>query len=330
MKVLVGDIGGTNSRFSIGEAEDGSFSVSIAQVLLSAEHATFDSALKLFLDSAGDEVKGLDAVCFAIAGPVEGDCAKVTNLPWEIEAVKLKGHLDVGHIFLINDFEAIGWGLEGLEDKDLCVLQEGWPIDRMNRALIGAGTGLGQSLMTWSSDYYLVHPTEGGHTDFAPQDEVQIALLEYMQEQYRHVSYERLLSGSGLVEIFSFLRKYRRQEPTAGLLTALSSEDPAAAISRSALNAEDSIATEALDMFVSIYGAQAGNLALSCMPRGGLFVAGGIAAKILPRMTAGGFMQAFLHKGRMQGLLQKIPVNIVLDHDIGLRGAAFAAWHMSQ
>lgn len=325
MKVLAGDIGGTNSRFLIAEVGEEGVSVRFARSLSSIGHSSFQSALDSFLDGAGDEAKGLASACFAIAGPVEAGIGRVTNLPWVLESDELGERLGVG-VCLINDFEAIGWGLEALEAGDIHVLQEGSPLDHAPRALIGAGTGLGQALMHWCGDHYRMHATEGGHTDFAPQDGLQIALLSHLLKRYSHVSYERLVSGAGLAAIFEFLCEHHGRCPSPALTQAMASGDPSAAVSRFGLNGTDPLAREALDLFIAIYGAQAGNLALTCLPRGGLYVAGGIAPKILSRMREGGFMRAFLHKGRMREILERVPVRVVLDEAIGLRGAAMAAW----
>lgn len=324
MKVLASDLGGTNARFIVADVETGKVSELISLTLNCSDFESFDAVLDAFLDKAGTLVSGIAGVCIAVAGPVESGYAKVTNLPWELDGERLSAKLKMP-VFLINDFEAIGWGLEGLTEDALYRLQPGSPSPRGNRALVGAGTGLGQALLSWGDGFYNVHATEGGHTDFAPQDPLQIALLEYLQRKYEHVSYERLLSGAGLVTIFKFLLEYKGLDSPF----TLAERDAAATISNAALEASDSIAVEALDLFVSIYGAQAGNLALTVMPRGGLFIAGGIAAKILPRMTAGGFMRGFLHKGRMREVIEKIPVHIVLDPSIGLRGAALAAGHLA-
>lgn len=329
MKVLTGDIGGTNSRFLIAEVGEGYLSPIHAQTLPSADHATFEQALTAFFDGAGTSVQGIASVCFALAGPVEAGIGRVTNLPWVLEAVDLSQSLGGIGVYLINDFEAIGWGLEAVDPADILTLQAGSPRPQALRALIGAGTGLGQALMSWCGGHYRIHATEGGHADFAPQDQTQIALLDHLMARHGHVSYERLVSGAGLIAIFDFLRGYRGREPSPALAEALASSDPAAAISRFGLSGEDLLAHEALDTFIAIYGAQAGNLALTCLPRGGLFIAGGIAPKVLPRLQAGGFREAFLHKGRMREVLEKIPVHVVLDEGIGLRGGAMAAWRLS-
>lgn len=326
MKVLAGDIGGTNSRFLIASLGEGRFSARFSRSLPSDRHPSFQSVLDAFLDLAGEEALGLASACFAMAGPVEGGYGRVTNLPWVLEFQALSDRLGGLGVHLINDFEAVGWGLEALEPGQIHGLQEGKPLAGAPRALIGAGTGLGQSLMGWCGDHYRVQATEGGHVDFAPQDGLQIALLSHLLERYDHVSYERLVSGAGLAAILDFLGRYRGREPGEALAQALAAGDPAAAIGRFGLSGEDPLAREALDLFIALYGAQAGNLALTCLPRGGLYLAGGIAPKILARLGEGGFMRAFLHKGRMRGLLEKIPVRVVLDEAVGLRGAAMAAW----
>jgi glucokinase len=329
MKFLAGDIGGTNARFMISEVEAEGYNVLFSRTLPSAERPSFESALTDFLEMAGDAAVGVVDACFALAGPVKDGSGRVTNLHWVPESAELTRRFGLSRVHLMNDFEAVGWGLQGIGPEGLHCLQEGKPAGQQTRVLIGAGTGLGQALMTWCGDHYRMVTSEGGHADFAPRGDLQVALLRYLSRRYPHVSYERLLSGLGLENIFGFLREHGDTEPVPALAGAMEKGEGAAAISRFALSGEDPLAVAALDLFITIYGAQAGNLALTCLPRGGLFVAGGIAAKILPRLKKGGFMQAFLHKGRMGALLETIPVNVVLEPKVGLLGAAYAARHLS-
>lgn len=329
MRVLAGDVGGTKVLLQITEFHG---DTRVAHVLTEwrFESAAYDSLLAIvrqFLREAGDAGVGLAAACFGIAGPVvpsaTGESAKVTNLPWVIESAALARALGVPCVRLLNDFQALGYGIEALSPDDFHVLQPGEDHARAPCAVIGAGTGLGQGILVWCNDYYEAIATEGGHADFGPTDDLQVELLRHLMKRYGRASYERVLSGPGIVNIYSFLLERR-----AGLLAhdaLLAQPDPAAAISAAALAGTDPTAIETLDVFVRIYGAQAGNLALSCLAQGGVFIGGGIAPKILPAFRSGGFIRAFVDKGRMAPLLATIPVKVIMNPRTGLIGAALAA-----
>ena len=242
-----------------------------------------------------------------------------------MEAREIQDKFQIDCVRLCNDFEAVGYGISCLDAADIITLQQGKPSNLTPRVVIGAGTGLGQSILVPESDGWRVLPTEGGHVDFAPLDHSQQLLLEHLQQRHGHVSYDRLVCGSGLVTIYNFLRDYQQLTENPELRVAMVQGDAAAAISEFAQRVDDPLANKALDTFVSIYGAQAGNLALSALARGGVYLAGGIAAKNLAKFRQGNFMQAFTDKGRMQGLMTEIPVHIVLDQDIGLKGARLLA-----
>jgi glucokinase len=321
-RVLAGDIGGTKTWMQLAEVRPGHTQVLLEQRYDSQAYADF---LPLALDflHRTRSFGSAHSACFALAGPVIGQQGKVTNLPWHLDAHTLAREIGIRAVRLVNDFEAIGYGIEALRDEDLVVLQLQSGEARIHApcALIGAGTGLGQGILVWEGDHYEPLPTEGGHADFAPVDEQQIALLRYLMERYGHVSYERVLSGPGLVNIYQFLRDSAPQSPTLRQATG----DPAAAISEAALAGSDPLAAEALDLFVRIFGAQAGNLALACLPHEGLYVAGGIAPKILEKLRSGIFMESFLAKGRMTPVLSGVPVKVILNAKVGLLGAALAA-----
>ncbi|MDH5592389.1 MAG: glucokinase, partial [Gammaproteobacteria bacterium] len=232
---------------------------------------------------------------------------------------------DIHHVHLCNDFEAVAYGITCLADDDIFILQQGEIDDHAPRAVIGAGTGLGQALLLPENEGWRVVPTEGGHVDFAPIDQKQIVLLEQLINRFDHVSYERLLSGPGLVLIYEFLRTYQQYDENLELNQAIVNADPAAVISQFALEHQDALAMEALDLFVQIYGAQAGNLALTVLPMAGLYIAGGIAAKNLQRFKQGSFLDAFSAKGKMTALMKKIPIKIILQPKVGLLGARLLA-----
>jgi glucokinase len=309
--ILAGDVGGTKTLLLIAENIDG---VPRAVHEARYENIQFESLEAVLSDFLGTGYRPA-ASCFAIAGPIEGREARLTNLPWKIDADALGQRFGFIQAKLINDFVAVGYGIEALGSSDLVTLQEGKIQAHAPRVVLGAGTGLGECLLVWGDGHYEVVASEGGHVDFAPTDALQIDLLRQLQAQFGHVSYERVLSGSGLSAIYELLRV--NEHSATGL------NDPAE-ISQAALLG-DPLATRALEMFIGIYGAQAGNLALTCLARGGVYVAGGIAPQIIDKIRAGGFMRAFLDKGRHARLMDVMPVHVVMNPKVGLLGAALAA-----
>lgn len=313
--LLAGDIGGTKTLLRVNTAEG-----VLQKSYPSAGHAGLAEMLDEFLREAGN--MRISAACFALAGPVSGRQVQLTNLPWQVDADAIAARFAIPRVMLINDFEAVGHGIAALQAGDMFTLQAGEPQSQGARLVVGAGTGLGVAWLTWAHGRYVVHPSEGGHMDFAPADELQHQLLVYLQQRYGHVSYERIVSGPGLYAIFEFLRDSRHAAPSAHLIAAMAEGDAAAAITQSALHEDEIIARMALDLFVSIYGAFTGNLALAALPRGGIFVAGGIAAKIVPALRHGSFMRAFRDKGRYVDLLETLPLHIITNPTVGLLGAA--------
>lgn len=321
---LAGDIGGTKTLLRLSTTNS-------AEPLLQKSYpcvgyAGLAEMLDEFLREAGaDEIA---AACLALAGPVSGRRVKLTNLPWEVDADALAARFAIPRISLINDFESVGHGVAAMKPADLLTLQAGEARAQGTRVVTGAGTGLGVAWLTWQGEGYAVHPSEGGHMDFAPVDAIQYALLQYLQQRYGHVSCERLVSGPGLVAIMEFLRDTGRSAPSVQLAAAMAEGDAAAAIARFAQQESEPAACMALDLFVRIYGAFVGNLALAVLPRGGIYIAGGIAAKISGIMRQGAFMRAFLDKGRYAELLATLPVHIVTNPRIGLLGADLVARRM--
>jgi len=320
--ILAADIGGTKTLFQLS-TEQGD--VVLEKEYVSQQFASFDLILAAFLDQDKIKTSQISSACFAVAGPVSNRDANVTNLPWTLNADDLANQFKLQHVHLCNDFEAVAHGISCLTDEDIYTLQEGDEDLHAPRAIIGAGTGLGQALLLPDGDNWKVVATEGGHTDFAPTDRQQTLLLEHLIERFGHVSYERVVSGVGLVTIYEFLRAYQQSDEDESLRLAMINGDAGAAISQFALEGRSPLALEALDLFIQIYGAQAGNLALTVSPRAGVYLAGGIAAKNLERFKLGGFIKAFLDKGRMKPLLEKVPVRIVLQPKIGLLGARLLA-----
>lgn len=320
---LAGDIGGTKTLLRLFEAGGG---VLAERRFDSAAFASLEQVIAAFLSDFPSPL--LAAACLGVAGPVEGGRANITNLPWLIDEASIAAEFRIPQVRLINDFQAVAYGIEALESQDLATLQAGQPQEFGVRAVIGAGTGLGEGFMVWRG-HYEAFPSEGSHADFAPADALQIELLRHLAARYGHVSYERLLSGPGLVNIFEFLRDSRGQQVTAELQSAMKAGDPAAEISDYALSGKDDLAVSALDLFARIYGAETGNLALKVLARGGMYIAGGIAPQIMGKLKDGEFLRAFADKGRFAGLLGDIPVHVVLNPKVGLLGAARVAERMA-
>jgi glucokinase len=325
MTILAGDIGGTKTLLQLAQANNGGFDVLYEQRYPSAHFADFLPAVQHFLNTAPASAKAnITGACFGVAGPVSGRNAVTTNLPWKLDADQLERALGIQHVRLINDFQAVGYGIEALKETDLLTLQVGTPVPQGTRIVIGAGTGLGQGFLVWQNDHYEVVASEGGHASFAPTDALQIELLKYLHAQFEWPTWERVVSGRGLVNIFNFLAQ---TEPVSDALkNALSQGDQGAAISKFGLTGHDVTAVKALDLFIKIYGAQTGNFALTALANGGVYVAGGVAPKIIQKIQDGAFMQAFLDKyDKMQPLLKAMPVKVVLNEHVGLLGCAVAA-----
>jgi len=330
MKVVTGDIGGTKTLLRMVETqpEDGGedFPVLEERRYASGEYDSFGPLLEDFLAGRGAEIA---AACLAVAGPVDGRRAHTTNLPWELDAGALEQSSGIPRIELINDFQAVGLGLDSLAPEDLLTLQSGEPRERGVRALIGAGTGLGEGLLLWRAGdggghYYEALATEGGHAGFAPGDPLQVALWQWLAARHEHVSNELVLSGPGLVNIYRFMHEHE-EGPANVLSRVLAEQDPAATISGLALGEAEPLAIRALDLFCRAYGSRAGDLALSGLARGGVYVAGGIAPQIQTKLRDGSFVEAFCRKGKMSELMRTIPLNVVLNADVGSLGAAAVA-----
>lgn len=326
MRVLAGDIGGTKTLLQLAECSGDECRALREHRYDSHAWDSLHAMAADFLAKDSPQTP-VDGACFAVAGPVadgpEGQTADITNLPWRIQADTLTQILDIPAVRLINDFQAVGYGIDTLADSDLLDLQAGSQVPRGPRAILGAGTGLGVCLAYWAGSHYETVASEGGHADFAPADDAQLGLWQCLHERFGHVSWERLVSGPGLVNIFRCLA--REAQPDPALVRAMEQDDPAAAIARFALEHQDPLAARALTLFVSVYGAQAGNLALTALATGGVYVAGGIAPKIRAAFTDGTFLEAFTAKGRMGKLLARIPVRVVLNPGVGLLGARLAA-----
>ena len=265
-----------------------------------------------------------ERACFGIAGPVKEGVAKTTNLPWTVKAQNLSAQLGIKKVSLINDLVANAYGIHALKPEDFFILNAGHSA-RGNAAVISAGTGLGEAGLYWDGEDHHPFASEGGHANFSPANEIEISLLKYLFTRFGHVSWERVLSGPGLVNIHQFLMGHEQARPSRDHGEAMRSSDPASVIAQKGLTGECKICSDTLDLFVSLYGSEAGNLALKVMAAGGVYVGGGIAPKILERFNGRAFMSAFLEKGRMRNNLEEIPVRIILNDRTALLGAARCA-----
>ncbi len=304
--ILAGDIGGTNTRLAL---VDGDPRAPVAlEIYPSGDHASLEEMVRAFLAA---HPAGIAAACFGVAGPVRDGHVDVTNLVWPVDGASLAAAVGLERVLLLNDLEANAWGIPVLGLDDFHVLNEGRADARGNAAVCSAGTGLGEAGLYWDGESHHAFACEGGHADFAPLSDAQEGLREFLAREYGHVSYERVCSGIGLVNIYRYL--------------AGGCDLAAAEISRLALAGTDGTAVAALDLMVEIYGAEAGNLALKLMATGGVYLGGGIPPRILPKLEAGSFMRAFTDKGRFVDLLAAVPVRVILNDRTALMGAALAA-----
>lgn len=320
--ILAGDIGGTNSRLACFDVTATHLIPVVAETFPSRAYTSLGAIVRTFITAHHVRVTH---ACFGIAGPVRHGRSDAINLAWAVDGQQLAQQLGLPTVWLINDLEANAYGALALPPEDFVTLNEGSPDATGNAAVIAAGTGLGEAGLYWDGKQHWPFASEGGHATFAPNDALQIALLQHLQAQFTHVSWERVLSGPGLYSVYTFLRDTGRGSEPAWLAAELQQEDPAAAITRAALAQTCELCVQALDLFVALYGAEAGNLALKVMATGGLFVGGGIAPKIIDKLREPTFMRAFCDKGRLQPLLEAIPVRVMLNEQAGLYGAARCA-----
>ncbi|MBI3328926.1 MAG: glucokinase [Nitrospinae bacterium] len=320
--ILAGDIGGTKTVIGLFEEVDNRLRSTREDTFPSGSHAALEEIIERFLQ--GGPRPSLRAACFGVAGPVvEGHC-KTINLPWELDEHTLAETLHVPRVKLMNDLEAAAYGMLHLDPTDLCVLQPG-VLRKGNIAVIAAGTGLGEAMLYWDGALHQPLASEGGHADFAPQTDLEVELLRYLRREVAHVSYERLLSGPGLFNIYRFLRDSGFAPEPAWLGERIAQGDPSAVVSQYGLAGEDPLCIKTLDLFTSVYGSEAGNLALKALALGGVYVGGGIAPKILPKLQDGTFIRAFNEKGRLAELTRTIPVQVALNPGAPLLGAAHYA-----
>jgi len=322
VRVLAGDIGGTNARLALVDVGGAATRIVEERRYPSRSAPGLGPIVRRFLD----EVRSApERACFGIAGPVVAGECRTPNLPWVVSAAALAGEIRIPGTTVINDFEALGYGVGLLGPSDLVTLQPGAPAEHGTIALIGAGTGLGQGFLVWDGNRYRVHSSEGGHVAFAARDAIEWGLRGTLLDEFGHVSYERILSGSGLARVYQYLATTGFAPEQPQVRREMEADDPAAVVTRHALAADDPLAVKALDIFASVYGEQAGSLALTVLATGGVYVAGGIAPRIVTKLRDGTFVAAFRHQGRLSDLASRIPIHVITSPDVGLLGAAACA-----
>lgn len=326
--ILAGDVGGTKVHLALYSFDDGRLKQIRDQKFPANEYATLDEVVKRFVAEAdghaATDVKEIVAACFGCPGPVRDGRLKLTNLPWTLDTRDLRASLGIEHIFLINDLEANGYGIPELRSDAIFVLHEGDATTVGHRGLISAGTGLGEAVLIWDGKHHHVPiPSEGGHCDFAARNDREVALLQYLRRTLNgRVSFERVVSGLGIKNVYAFLKDDQNMEEPQWLRDRISTEDPNAVIGHCAEAGSSELCIETMRMFTSAFGAEAGNVALKVLAMGGIYLGGGIAPKILKTLQSGPFTEAFLDKGRLSPLLKMIPVRVILDDTCALLGAA--------
>jgi glucokinase len=322
---LAGDIGGTKTNLAIYSYQADRFRILKSASFPSRNHFSLAEIIRLFL--AGESQPPRHA-CFGVAGPVQNGVVQVTNLPWTVDAAALQADLGFSKVSLLNDLEANAYGIYTLEPHELLPLNPLGKRDQVgHRALIAAGTGLGEAGMMWDGITHRPFASEGGHASFAPNDALGDELLFFLRQERGHVSWERVLSGMGMTNLYRFFRQ-RSGEPEPDWLTVqIRDGDPAAVVTQAGLKGIDPVCVDVVDCFTRNYGAEAGNLALKLLSLGGVYIGGGIAPKILPKLQSPIFLDAFYHKGRLSPLLQSMPVYVILNDKTALQGAAWYAAH---
>lgn len=325
--ILAGDVGGTKTHLALFRPNGRAFVPIMDQRVMSRDYPGLDALVREVLARHRGRIQ---AACFGVAGPIVGERCEATNLPWTVDAALLRRTLGVRAIGLINDLSAMAYGIAALPSSKLATLNAGTPQRHGTIAVIAAGTGLGEAALVWDGERYRAMASEGGHTDFAPRNELEVELLRYLRRRFGHVSYERIVSGPGKLSVYEFVKARERAKEPAWLTKRLAAGDPSAVISEIAMERAWNPCVKALDLFVSIYGAEAGNLALKVLATGGVYLGGGIAPAILPALKNGIFMRAFTDKGRLSPLLSRMPVRVILDGRVALYGAARYAMGMKK
>jgi len=324
--ILAGDIGATKTNLGIFELDRGIFKSKKVSSFPSRDYQDLKSILKEFMK---DNREDLDGACFGIAGPINKGICKATNLAWVVDQSVLKRILKIRKVSLINDMQATANGIQVLSKKSFALLNPGKPESKGNIAVLAAGTGLGEGMLLWDGKSYHAEGSEGGHADFAPCNRKELDLCGYLFDKFGHSSYERVLSGPGLLNIYDFLKEKKGGQEPAWLTKELAQDDPGFVITETARDKENKLCVKTMDLFCAIYGAEAGNLALKILARGGVYLGGGIAPKILHKLQDGTFKKAFRNKGRFSKFLSKIPVHVILEEKTALYGAAMYALQLT-
>ena len=321
--LLAGDIGGTSTRIGLFDVVERRIAPVTVEKYVSHEHTGLDAIVQMFRRQHGQAIQG---ACFGVAGPVIGHHVETPNLAWDVDGATLARTLSLPKVGLINDLEANAHGVFTLTPADFVELNAGAPKATGNMAVISAGTGLGEAGMYWDGGRHHPFATEGGHADCAPRTELEIELARYLHRTLGpHVSWERVVSGPGLARVYEFLRDTGRGTEPSWLTEALKVGDPPAIVSTAALDGKSDLCVQALDLFIDVYGGEAGNLALNLMATGGVYVGGGIAPRIIRKLREPRFMKAFADKGRLTPLLETIPVRVITNDETALFGAARCA-----
>jgi len=327
--ILAGDVGGTKTVLAVYESGIGSLE-KIVEETVPSKGDSLDAIIASFIER--HQVKGLTRACFGVPGAIVGGVCKTTNLPWTIDETVLAAALRVPRVKLLNDLQAAAYGMLFLDDSELVLLNHGRSLDRSkNLAVIAAGTGLGEALLVWDGEKHIPMASEGGHTSFSPRNDLEIALLKFLQRRHgSHVSWERIVAGPGLGAVYDFLKEHNAQHggpvESARIAERMRTEDIGSVVGIEAVKGADDLCIAAAHLFCSLYGAEAGNLALKGLATGGVFIGGGIAPKLLPVLRESAFMESFVDKGRFRGLLSGIPVVVAQNDKAPLIGAArFAA-----
>ncbi len=322
--ILAGDVGGTKVHLALYRFERGALEHVRDRKFPAAQYPDLVAVVREFL-AAGGPGETIEAACFGVPGPVRKNVIQLTNLPWLLDSRELSAALGIEHLFLINDLEANGYGIAELGPDQIFTLSEGDSSLVGNRALIAAGTGLGEAFLIWDGKMHVPMASEGGHCDYGPNSDLEVELLSWLRAQPNmdnHVSWERVCSGLGLRNVYTFLRDVKHMEESAELRERMQHDDPNAVIAQWGEGGKSELCARSLEIFASAYGAEAGNMALKILAHGGVYLGGGIAPKILKTLQAGGFLRAFCQKGRMAKLVSQMPVRVILESRAALLGAA--------
>ncbi|MDX2080782.1 MAG: glucokinase [Terrimicrobiaceae bacterium] len=320
--ILAGDIGGTKCNLATYRVVGGTLSLARSERFPSTEFPGLNAIIREYLDTDHPPVL---AACFGVPGPVHEGRAKPTNLSWGVDAAEIADEFGIRNVAVLNDLEANAYGISHLAPTDFAIIQKGAADAKGNRCVVSPGTGLGEAGLFWDGRKYHVWACEGGHSDFAPRNDLEIALLQFLQKQYGHVSVERVVSGMGIENIYKFLRETGRGTEIPAVAAEMKTNDPNVVISKYADNGQCSMCAKTLEIFVGCLGAEAGNMALKTMSYGGVFLGGGIPSKLLSRIQSVGFIHAFTDKGRLTSVMEAMPVYVILNDHAAQLGAAYYA-----